>query len=532
MDQRVQAAGPRQESAKAMDTNKPNIQRNVGKAITKGVAWTLSIRLINRTIGVVSTLILARLLTPTDFGVYALAMSVYSLLELIGAFGFGTALIQNQNAEDDHYHTAWTLNLFFALISAACLFLAAPLAANFLKEPALIVVLRFMCLLFLIDGLRNIGVINFQKNMTFDREFRLGLLTKLSGFLVTVPMAFYLQSYWAMLWGLLMTSVSFTLLSYILEPFRPRFRVNKWRDLLGFSAWLQVNNLLSYFNRNIANIMLSRMAGTPAVGSLTMAKEAGQLLREMAQPINRAAFPGYAKVNHDPEGVKNVYCDVLGAVAIIGFAVAVGIYSIAHMMVPTLLGSKWVHIVPLVQWLALGTLIRVILSGANNVLVAMGWVRYVSFSVAVRLAALIVSLVYLLPNFGVMGVAYANIISVCISWLVSYYAIRKSLKLGLRRLITIFYRPATASLIMWYLVSSLFSAQSAEAAVLEQVLQLFLAVFVGAIAYFLVLWLIWVARSRPSGPELYFLRLVVKRTGYGRFLLRGRNNPGSITGVE
>jgi len=311
----------------------------------------------------------------------------------------------------------------------------------------------------------------------------------------------------------------------LLEPFRPRFRVNKWRDLLGFSAWLQVNNLLSYFNRNVANIMLSRMAGTPAVGSLTMAKEAGQLLRELAQPINRAAFPGYAKVNHDPPGVKEVYCDVLGAVVIVGFAMAVGIYSVAHMMVPALLGQKWVHIIPLVQWLALGTLIRVVYSGANNVLIAMGHVRYVSFSVAIRLAALIASLTFLLPEYDVMGVAYANIISVSISWFVSYVAMRKHLKLGVKRLFTICYRPAVSSIIMWFVISTMFPRDIVGLPILWQLTYLLLAVGFGALIYFVILWVIWIARSRPAGPELYFLRLVVKRTGYGRILLRDRQQP-------
>ncbi len=494
-------------------------RKGIGKSIAKGALWTMSIRLVSRSISVVSTLILARLLDPSDFGVYALAMSVYALVELVRAFGFGTILIQNQDATDDHYHTAWTMHLAFSVVSGVLLYAFAPLAAETLKEARLEPVLRFMCLLFLIDGVKNVAIINFQKHMTFDREFRFQLTMKLVGFCVAVPLAFYLRSYWAMLFGLLATSLTLVALSYSMQPFRPRLRVLYWREMLSFSAWLQVNNILNYFNRHLENFMVSRMAGVAAVGSLTMTKESGQLLLKLAVPINRAAFPGYSRVNKEPAKLLEVFCDVMAPLAIFGFAMAVGVASVAHLMVPTLLGMKWLHIVPLVQWLALATLLMIAMSSANNVLIAMGKVRWATAIIALRLVSLAILLTLLLPRYGVMGVAYATFCTLSLVMVVAYFVLRANLGLSVRRVCYIAYKPGLASLLMYTLVSVLFPTHSAESSPLWQVCQLLAAVAVGAACFVVVQGLLWLLEARPDGPELQFVRLVHSRTGLFGFIL-------------
>jgi len=498
---------------------------SIGKSIARGSLWTLSIKLVSRSISVVSTLILARLLMPSDFGVYALAMTVYAFIELVRAFGFGTFLIQNQDVTDDHYHTAWTMHLAFSVISAALLYACAPFAAGFLREPQLEVVLRFMCLLFLIDGVKNIGIINFQKHMTFDREFRFQIIIKLTGFFIAVPLAYILKSYSAMLFGLLGTSLMMVALSYLMQPFRPRPRIRCWREMLSFSAWLQVNNFLNYFNRHLENFMVSRMAGVAAVGSLTMAKETGQLLREIVQPINRAAFPGYARVNKDPVRLRHVFCDVMGPLAILGFSVAVGIASIAHLMVPTLLGAKWVHIVPLVRWLALATFLMVILHSTNDVLISLAKVRWATAIIALRLLLMAVLLNLLIPLHGVLGVVYATFASLSLVMIVAYGVLRVKLHLGLRRVAYILYKPALASLAMFLVVNALFPEHFVDAAFYQQLAQLLGAVLTGAVVFVLILGVLWLLESRPEGPELHLLRLVHRRTGLLGFLLPQEASP-------
>ena len=507
-----------------MNTNDaPNSRSQVGRAIARGAAWTVSLRMTVRFISVISTLILARLLTPEDFGIYALAMMVYAFVDLLGAFGFGSALIQNQNAKDAHYNTAWTLHFIFSLMASSLLFIFAPYAAAFLEEPKLEMMVRFMCILFLLDGIKNVGIINFQKHMTFSREFRFSLITKLTGFMVTIPLAFLLRSYWAMLWGLLSTSLMLLVLSYVMQPFRPRFELSRWREMISFSAWLQVNNILYFFSRHTEKVLVSRMADVAAVGSLQLAREIGQLLRELIQPINRAVFPGYARVNKNPAGMLEVFCDVNAMLLIIGFPIAVGLIAVAHLFVPTVLGEQWLQIVPLMQWIALASLLAVGMSSTNNVLIALARVKWATAIIALNLFLLLGFMFYLLPRHGTLGVGYAVAISALLVLLPCYFALRVHIRLGLRQVASMVYRPALSALAMLVLVQTLFPQHRAESGLLTQVLQLMAAVFTGAICYIFALGLLWLLASRPDGPELKILRIVHGRSGYGGFLLPEMN---------
>ena len=496
---------------------------SVGKAIALGAAWTLSVQFVVRSIGVVSTLILARLLTPADFGVYGLAMSVYAFVELIRAFGFGAALIQNRQATDAHYNTAWTMHFLFSLVSALLLYFSAPYAAEFLNEAKLEPVVQFLCLLFLVDGLKNIGLVNFQKHMTFHKEFRLNVIVKLCGFFVTIPLAFLLKSYWAMLWGLLISSAVLVALSYVMQPYRPWFTLSHWRELMSFTMWLQLNNFLSYFNRNIENFLVSRVLGVAAVGSLRLAKESGNLLGEITQPINRVSYPGYAKVNNDPAKVMEVFQDVMGIMMVAGFMVAIGIFAIAHLMVPTLLGSKWLDIIPLVKGFAAITLIRVWIGNTNNVLVALGRQKLATVVVAIRLLVFVILLNFLLPEFGLIGVVYASFIAMSTVSLVSFSLLRANIKLPLRTVLYILAKPALASVVMFMVIQLLFPVHWADSSFIVQLVQLILSVICGASVYILVLGLLWLLESRPEGPETNLLRIIDKRVGFVGFLLPRKN---------
>lgn len=510
-----------------MDSNdvKPG-RSQVGKAIARGAVWTVSLRMAVRFISIISTLILARLLTPQDFGIYALAMTVYAFVDLIGAFGFGTALIQNQNATDSHYNTAWSLHLMFSLMTATVLFLVAPVAADFLEEPQLVTVTRFMCVLFLLDGVKNVAIINFQKHMTFDREFRFSLAVKLTGFLITIPLAFWWRSYWAMLCGLLASTVMLNVLSYVMQPFRPRFELSRWREMISFSAWLQVNNIIYYFSRHTERVLVSRMLDVAAVGSLQLSREVSQILRELVMSINRSVFPGYAKVNRDPAGVHDVFCDVNAMLMIIGFPIALGLSAIAHLLVPTVLGLQWVHIVPLMQLLSIGSLLGVGMSSTNNVLISMARIKWATAIIATNLLLVVSLMFYLIPQFGILGVAYAVVISMSFVVVICYITLRFHIRLGIREVIDFLYRPAIAGLIMYAVVTLLFPEHWVNSPIVVQILQLTGAIVTGALCYVAVLGLLWFLASRPDGPELKVLRIAHQRTGLGGFLLPQEKNRG------
>ena len=176
--------------------------RELNKKMARGAVWMALLRFTVRSIGLISTMILARLLVPADFGLVAMATSIMAFLELATAFRFDIPLIQNQNAEDRHFDTAWTLNALFGVGLTVLLLILAYPAAEFFREDRLFAVINVLAFGFLITGFENIGVVNFRKQLDFRKDFVLLLAKKLVGFCVTIPLAFALRSYWALVAGI------------------------------------------------------------------------------------------------------------------------------------------------------------------------------------------------------------------------------------------------------------------------------------------------------------------------------------------
>ena len=170
----------------------------VRRQLTVGAIWTAGGRIVSNLLGVVSTLVLARLLTPADFGLVALATAVLGVLELLRLFGFDSALIQNRAATHEHYNTAWTFNILLGGLVAAALVIVAPAAAAFYAEPRLFGVLLCLALATFVQGFENVGVIAFRRDLELHREFNLLLLKRVVVFAVTIPLAFALRNYWAL----------------------------------------------------------------------------------------------------------------------------------------------------------------------------------------------------------------------------------------------------------------------------------------------------------------------------------------------
>ena len=245
--------------------------------MAKGAVWMVLFKFTERGLGLISTIILARLLLPADFGLIAMAVSIIAVLELLNSFGFDTVLIQNPDANRSHYDTAWTFNVIFGTASSLILFLLASPAAAFYDEPRLEMVIDFLAIGTFIQGLGNVGVVAFRKELEFNKEFKFLVAKKLISFCITVPLAFILKNYWALVIGMLAGKSAGMALSYLVHPYRPRFSLAARHELFQFSKWLLLNNLLFFLRFRSAHFIIGKTAGTHALGLYTIAYEISNL---------------------------------------------------------------------------------------------------------------------------------------------------------------------------------------------------------------------------------------------------------------
>ncbi len=208
-----------------------------------GSFWTVAMRWAIRLIGLGNTIILARLLSPADFGIVAMAMIFIGLLEMLNQTGQKQALIRLPYLTREHYDTAWTLSVLMGLAIGLIAFFLAPLTSIYFHDPRTIPVMQCLALRAAIGGIENIGPVAFRRDLEFRRTFLYGVYPKVASIIITVILAWIMRNYWALVYGILATQVALNILSYVMHPFRPRFSLSKLNDIWSYSIWTLLRNI-------------------------------------------------------------------------------------------------------------------------------------------------------------------------------------------------------------------------------------------------------------------------------------------------
>ncbi len=212
--------------------------KSIRRSIASGAAWMISVRVADRLIALVSTAVLARLLTPDDFGVMALAMSMIAVLDLMGEMSFELALIRDQEATREHYDTAWTARVIKAVLMMAILDGAAGPAAVFFGDERLKPVIYVLSFTLLFAAAQSIYVTDMRKELEFKLEFIFRISSRLVGFVLTIVLAWYRRDHWALVYGAFATEALRVVISYIMKPYWPRLTLGQFREIFEFSKWL------------------------------------------------------------------------------------------------------------------------------------------------------------------------------------------------------------------------------------------------------------------------------------------------------
>jgi lipopolysaccharide exporter len=470
---------------------------SVSRQMAAGIAWMSLMRIGVKGLGLLSTVILARLLVPADFGLVAMAMSIIAALELLGSFSFDYALIQRQDAPRSHYDTAWTLNVLFASTLAVLLLLLAYPAADFYNEPRLRAVIQVLALATLVQGFENIGVVAFRKELAFRKEFLMRIAQKVCATAVTLPLAFALRNYWALVIGMVTGTIVSVSISYYAHPFRARPSLAARGELLSFSKWLLVNNLLYFLRDRTPDFILGRLGGANVLGVFAISNEISSLpTAELVAPINRAVMPAYAKMASDLEALRRGFLDVIGLIAVIALPAGFGIAATSQLIVDVVLGEKWAAAAPIISILALVGSLNAVQSNCGNVLYAMGLPKLVTMCASVHIGLLIPAVIWGAYYYGATGVAFAALINMTVATVpLNYALLLHRLQLPFKYVLALFWRPAIGTAVMYLATIELvIQLPSSFAALLA-------AIAFGAIVYGVAIAFLWWLAGRPAGPE-------------------------------
>lgn len=483
---------------------------SIQRAIVKGTAWLVAARWLVRSIGFVSTIILARLLVPADFGLVALAMMLTGLIGVLGETGLMYYLIREQNPERSHFDTVWTLQTLFGAALMLAVLALAPLFQHWTDKPDLALTMQCLSLTLLLQGAHNPGVVWFRKNMEFGRDFLTILLPKIAGFVTTLGLAFAWRNHWALIAGILASNVMFFAQSFAMHPFRPRFSLARVRDVWSFSAWTLVHSIFEYLAEQIDTLILGRFKSARAVGLYHVAYDvAGSPLVELSQPLARVLMPAYVKIQDDAAALARVFAKVFSAVALLAFAIGAGASLVAEDAVLVILGPQWAESAALMRVLAPSCGAFALIYPLYAFLIAMGRPRLAAYITIAQVILLAAVLTPLAASHELVDVAMGRLVVVAILLVGSLAIFARVAHLSAATILGSLWRPAIAAVAMALAVASVEAAASDWL----PALRLIASIASGAAAFIGTVLAAWALAGRPETIERDLLALARRATG-------------------
>jgi O-antigen/teichoic acid export membrane protein len=303
------------------------------------VAWRMAARLL----GLISTLVLARILTPADFGLVALATTFINGVEALSVMGLDDALVRDKETTRALNDTAFTLTAARGITNAAIVAGLAYPASIWFAEPRVLPILFVLAILTVMAGVENIGIVSYRRSLQFDKEFLLFFPPRVFGVLTTISLALQFHSYWALVGGILATRLLRLAMTYLLHPYRPRLSLQSWRHLLSFSCWTWATGLAAFCWDRSEVFILGHTMGTTQVGLLLIATEIAVLpISELVGPAARALFSGFSAAQRRGKDLEETSIGVTAMLMIVVAPLAITLSAAAGDVTRVLLGSQWV----------------------------------------------------------------------------------------------------------------------------------------------------------------------------------------------
>jgi O-antigen/teichoic acid export membrane protein len=482
-----------------MNTNGKNY--SLGERVLTGTLWMGAWRWTARLIGFVSTVILARLLLPEDFGIVATGMLVVAFFDILIDLGTDRYLIRLPDPRREDWDTAWTLRLLLIATTSGLVFLAAAPLASYFGDNRLTDVLRALACASLLRGFTNIGLTMYRRDVEFRAIALVGLAQRLVGSVTMVVLAFFLKSYWAMVFGEIAFAVAGVVLSYRIHPYRPRLTLVRFAEQWDFSKWITVRNVASFLADKGDQFVVAKFFGIPQIGLYSMGMKFADLpTRHLTAPMLLPIYSGLARKQDEEVHFTRSVLQVIGATFTVVLPGVILFAIMSEALVISILGEKWRAAVPLVAPLVATIAATVLAEPAVTTLTLRGRLRLLAvLHWCAALAIIGVMLVVAqLGNLEQLALARAALAVVFL--VLTYGWALAALPAPWLRLAGCIYRPGVAGLAMGIVISLVADmAPGAWTAIM-------LAIVAGGATYAATLYALWRAAASPASGEALLVR--------------------------
>ncbi|OWV80102.1 exopolysaccharide biosynthesis protein [Rhizobium sp. R634] len=476
--------------------------------------WTISGKFLARLLDFVSLLILARLLSPADFGLVAIATSVLVIVETVLDLPLTQALMRQPSPSDKMFATAFTLSLLRgAAISLLMIIISWPMALIY-DDSRLFALVAVLSIAPAMRSMISPRMVLFMQRFDFKREFALDLITKGSTLLFGVGVAVTTGSYWGLAVGAIAGPTAAMITSYIFAPMRPAFSLSEWKHFQDMISWNTVSQVLNSINWQLDRLLLPRFTGLSTFGAFSVADNiAGIPYQTFVGPLLRPLMAAFSTVE-DRRNLVTAYLKATNAITFVAAPILIALAMLAEPTVRVLVGEKWLSAAPILQWLCLVSLLGL----PTNIMPALAMVldntrslalrMFVEF--AVRVPVTILGIAY----FQVAGALGARIVAVLVAYAASLVITRRLIGASFVAQLSSFCRPLAASLPMIVFLLWVQPMLSAMPVGFNLIAGLALCGGAAVGIFWASALLLWQIVGRPDGIETIVVqRLTPRRSG-------------------
>ncbi len=326
--------------------------------------WVVAAETIENFLRYSSSIILARLLFPEDYGLMGMASIAIQFSRRLTQFGLTSVLVQLKEIKNEHYDTVYWFNLSTMGIVAAAVFFGAPYYADYFGKPILVHILWLISIDFLLQAFSAVPTAILRRELKFKELAFAQTLSRLGTIVTAIVLAFMGYGVWALVWGEVVGSFinrsASIYYAHKISDWRPRFRITKWafKDTFSFGLWMYVNAYITYGINNVDYFFIAKFISAEQLGYYERAFNLMSMPRKrMVRKMNTVAFSTYSRLQDEKDRLVRGLLQVTRYLSLASYPLMIWLYFAAPSLIQTMWGEKWEATVLPLQIMCLSGLI-------------------------------------------------------------------------------------------------------------------------------------------------------------------------------
>lgn len=380
--------------------------------------WSICGNWVSKIIGIAKMVILARLLSPVDFGLMGLAVVCIGLIKVLSEIGHEAALIQKSDIGDSEIHTAWTISIIRGVFLFGILFVSADWISEYYKDQNLKNILRVVSIIFVIEGFTNIDIVLHKKKVDFGPVAKIELLSDFLSAAIVILLAVWMQNVWVLVVGNVTGSAFKCIGSYLVLDYRPKLFWNKSaaKDLFHFGKHIYWISLATFIITSGDDALIGKMLGFSLLGFYAMAYNIANLpVTSLTQMVSKVTFSAYSILQMNTERMAAAFQDVMEVTLIIIFPVILSIILMGDLFVEIVFSERWLPMVPVLKWLCVMGLLRSIAQIMGPINLAINRPESESFIKMLEFITFVVLIYPAIKYYGLVGAGTVAVLAYTIS---------------------------------------------------------------------------------------------------------------------